>query len=109
MSALIYLSLAIILEVAATTFLKFSEGFSRVPQALASLGLYLFSFYFLSKALQLMPTGIAYSIWSGVGIVLISLAAYAFNGQALDRYGLLGITFIVTGVIILGVFSGKTL
>ena len=78
----LFLAIAIAAEVAGTTFLKLSDGFTRpLPSVLTVLG-YGVSFYFLSIALRSIPTGIAYAIWSGAGIILISLIAWFFQGQS---------------------------
>ena len=66
------------------------------------------AFYFLSLTIQTIPTGIAYAIWSGVGIVLISTAAWAFQGQRLDAAAVIGMGLIVTGVIVMNVFSSAS-
>ncbi|MFS2221963.1 QacE family quaternary ammonium compound efflux SMR transporter [Pantoea sp. B65] len=104
---MIYLQLfiAIVFEVVGTTLLKYSAGFTRPVYALATLACYGVAFYCLSLTLQHIPTGIAYAIWSGVGIVLISLAAWLLNGQKIDLAGIIGISFIMVGVIIVNVFS----
>ncbi|MBP2167970.1 small multidrug resistance pump [Erwinia toletana] len=104
---LIYLQLfiAILFEVVGTTLLKYSEGFTRPVYGVATLACYAVAFYCLSLTLQHIPTGIAYAIWSGVGIVLISLAAWLLNGQKIDLAGIIGLAFIIIGVIIVNVFS----
>jgi small multidrug resistance pump len=101
----IYLSVAIIAEVIATTALKASDGFSRLgPSALVIAG-YGIAFYCLSLTLRAIPVGIVYAVWSGVGIVLITLIAWLLYGQKLDAPALLGIGLIIAGVIVLNVFS----
>lgn len=101
----IYLSVAIIAEVVATTALKASEGFSRLgPSALVVIG-YGISFYMLSLTLRTIPVGIVYAVWSGVGIVLITLIAWFLFGQKLDLPAILGIGLIIAGVIVLNAFS----
>lgn len=103
-----YLAIAIICEVAATSFLKLSDGFSKpVPSLITILG-YSVSFYFLSVALRDIPTGVAYAIWSGVGVVLVTGIAWAFQGQKLDLAALCGLGLIVAGVIVINVFSDAT-
>ncbi len=99
------LFLAIIAEVIATTAMKSSIGFTRwVPSAITVVG-YGIAFYLLSLTLKSIPVGMAYAIWSGVGIVLISLIAWLLYGQKLDAAALIGIGFIVLGVIVIQVFS----
>ncbi|MFJ3055179.1 SMR family transporter [Herbaspirillum sp. NPDC087042] len=107
MSAYLSLSVAIIAEVIATTALKSSQGFSRLlPAAIVVLG-YAVSFYCLSLTLKTMPTSVAYAIWSGVGIVLITLAAWLIHGQRLDWPAVAGIGLIVAGVMVINVFSSS--
>ena len=100
-----YLGLAIVSEVIATSFLAKSEGFARlVPTAIALVG-YTISFYLLSLTLRSVPTGVAYAIWSGVGIVLVSAVAFFWQGQKLDLPALLGMGLIVAGVLVINLFS----
>ena len=101
----VYLLLAIVSEVVATSALKSSESFSRLwPSVLTVVG-YGVAFYLLSLTLGEMPVGIAYAIWSGVGIVLVSLAAVVLFGQKLDLPALIGMGLIVAGVIVINVCS----
>jgi small multidrug resistance pump len=103
--AWIYLAIAIIAEVIATSALKASMGFTRPgPTAVVVVG-YGIAFYLLSLALQTMPVGVAYAIWSSVGIVLITLFAWLAYGQALDLPAVLGLALIIAGVVVLNVFS----
>lgn len=105
MNAYVLLGGAIALEVAATTAMKSSNGFTRlVPSVLCVLG-YCISFYLLAQTLKTIPTGVAYAIWSGVGIVLISTIAWLFHGQKLDAGAMIGMALIVAGVIVINVFS----
>ena len=80
----IYLAIAIVAEVIATSFMRQSEGFTKLVPSLITAGGYIVAFYFLSLTLRTLPTGIAYAIWSGVGIVLIAAIAWVFQGQKLD-------------------------
>ncbi|MDK9420259.1 QacE family quaternary ammonium compound efflux SMR transporter [Pectobacterium carotovorum] len=105
MNIYLILGAAIVTEVVATTLLKFSEGFTKLGFTLGALGLYGISFYMLSQILGQVPTGIAYAIWSGCGIVLISLVGWLLNGQKLDLPAVVGIAFICAGVIIINVLS----
>ena len=101
----VYLLLAIVSEVVATSAPKSSESFSRLwPSVLTVVG-YGVAFYLLSLTLREMPVGIAYAIWSGVGIVLVSLAAVVLFGQKLDLPALIGMGLIVAGVIVINVCS----
>ena len=91
---------SIVLEVIGTTFLQRSEQFTRlVPTLLMGL-CYAASFYFLSHALRTMPLGIAYAIWSGLGIVLVSLIGLLAFGQKLDLAAMIGLGLIVSGVVV---------
>jgi len=101
----LYLALAIVFEIFATSALKAADGFTRlVPSLLVVVG-YGAAFFFLSLALRHLSIGIAYAIWSGAGIVLISVAAYVVYGQKLDAAALIGMGLIVAGVVIIQVFS----
>ena len=101
----IYLTIAIISEVVATSALKASDGFSRLfPAVLVVVG-YAAAFYFLSLSLRAIPVGIAYAIWSGVGVVLISIVGAILFKQRLDTAAMVGIGLVVSGVVVLSVFS----
>lgn len=103
--AYLLLAVAIVAEVIATSALKASDGFTRwVPSAIVVLG-YGVAFYCLSLTLQTIPTGIAYAIWSGVGIVLVSLIGWTVFGQTLDGPALMGIGLILAGVLVINLFS----
>ena len=102
---LVYLLIAIIAEVIATSALKAADGFSKlVPSVLVVVG-YGVAFYFLSLTLKTIPIGIAYAVWSGVGIVLVSVFAYFYYGQSLDLPALIGMALIIAGVLIINLFS----
>ena len=101
----VYLLLAIVSEVVATSALKSSESFSRLWLSVLTVVGYGVAFYLLSLTLREMPVGIAYAIWSGVGIVLVSLAAVVLFGQKLDLPALIGMGLIVAGVIVINVCS----
>lgn len=108
MQTFIFLAVAILAEVAATTALRASQGFTQVvPSVIVVVG-YGTAFFFLSLTLRDMPIGIAYAIWSGLGIVLISVLAWAIYGQKLDGPALLGMAFIVAGVLIINLLSDST-
>jgi small multidrug resistance pump len=105
----LYLAVAIISEVTATSALKASAGFSRpLPILIVVLG-YGLAFYFLSLTLRTVPVGVAYAIWSGVGIVLITLIGMLWFRQSLDLPALLGMALIILGVVVINVFSTTTL
>ena len=107
MSKWLLLSAAIVAEVFGTSFLKASEGFSKFWPSVAVIIGYVVAFYFLALSLKFIPVGIAYAIWAGVGVVLIALIGWLVFGQSLDLPAIIGITLIITGVIILNVFSGS--
>lgn len=105
MNKWLMLGIAIVAETIATSALKSSEGFSKlVPSAIVLVG-YGVAFYFLSLTLRSIPVGIAYAVWSGVGIVLITAVGWAFFGQKLDAPALIGMALIIAGVVIMNVFS----
>lgn len=99
-----YLCIAILAEVLATSSLKSSEGFTRLWPWLATIAGYGVAFYFLSLTLKTIPVGVAYAIWSGVGIVVIALIAWLAHGQKLDLAALVGMGLIMTGVILINGF-----
>lgn len=105
MSGALYLAIAIVGEVVATSFLRASDGFTQLwPTVVVVVG-YAITFYFFSLALQTIPVGIGYAIWSGTGIVLIALIAYFMHGQTLDLPALIGMGLILAGVLVINVFS----
>ncbi|WP_439114819.1 SMR family transporter [Hydrogenophaga sp.] len=105
MNAWLVLGMAIVAEVIGTSALKASEGFTRlVPSVVVVLG-YAVAFYGLSLVLKTLPVGIAYAVWSGLGIVLITLVAFVMYGQKIDLPGLIGMGLIVAGVVVLNAFS----
>jgi len=104
----LYLAIAIVSEVIGTTFMKQSEGFTKIVPSLATALFYLVTYYFLALTLKTIPTGVAYAIWSGIGIVLIALLAWIVNGQKLDAPAILGMALIIAGVVVLNVFSKTT-
>lgn len=103
--AYLYLAVAIAAEVTATSFLKASAGFTKWLPSLVTVVGYCVSFYFLSLTLASIPTGIAYAIWSGIGIVLISLLGWIFFGQTLDGAAMAGMGLIIAGVVVINLFS----
>ena len=105
MNAWLTLTLAIAAEVVATSALKASEGFTRLWASIVVVVGYAVAIYFLSLVLKAIPVGVAYAIWSGLGIVLITLVAWLMHGQRIDLPGLLGMGLIVAGVVVLNVFS----
>jgi small multidrug resistance pump len=101
----IFLFIAIVSEVIATSALKATQDFTRPwPSVLVVVG-YVSAFYFLSLTLRTIPVGIAYAIWSGVGVALIALVAWVLYGQTLDMPAFIGIALIVAGVAVLNLYS----
>ncbi len=100
-----FLAVAILFEVIATSALRSTAGFTRFwPSALAVVG-YAFSIYFLALTVKTMPVGIVYAVWSGAGIVLIAAIAWIVFRQTIDMPGLVGISLILAGVLIVNLFS----
>jgi small multidrug resistance pump len=100
-----FLAIAIVAEVVATSALKATEGFTRSgPSSVVVVG-YGIAFYCLALALQAIPVGITYAVWSGVGIVLITVIAWLVYGQSLDAPAILGLGLIVAGVLVLNLWS----
>ncbi|RMG57524.1 MAG: QacE family quaternary ammonium compound efflux SMR transporter [Gammaproteobacteria bacterium] len=103
--AWLYLALAVVAEVVATSALKAADGFTRpVPVVLVVVG-YGLAFWLLSLLLRELPVGIVYAIWSGLGIVLVTLAAIFLYGQRPDMPALIGMGLIVAGVVVIQLFS----
>ena len=104
----VYLGLAIFSEVIATASLKSTEGFTRfVPSIVVLIG-YCSAFYFLSLTLDTIPIGVAYAVWSGVGVATITVVSYVLYGQKIDTTGIVGIGLIIAGVVVLRLFSEST-
>lgn len=97
----LYLAIAILVEIAATSSLKASNGFTNIGFTVISLLGYAISFYSLSIALRIIPVGIAYAIWSGIGTVGICLIGWIIYQQKLSIISMTGILCIVIGVLIL--------
>ncbi|WP_435980682.1 DMT family transporter [Psychrobacter sp. DM4] len=100
-----FLALAIVFEVLGTTFLVKSEQFTRLMPTVLMAVLYIGSFYFLSQTLKTIPLGIAYAIWGGVGIVLTAIIGFVIFKQSIDLPAILGIILIISGVVVIDVFS----
>lgn len=105
MKSFVFLAIAILFETVATIALKSSEQFTKLIPSLISVVGYCVAFYFLSLALKTVPVGVAYAIWSGVGIVLISCVGLFVFGQKLDLPTIIGMAFIIIGVLIINIFS----
>jgi small multidrug resistance pump len=100
-----YLIIAIIAEVLATSALKQSDGFSRLLPSLVVMVGYGASFYFLALVLRTIPVGVAYAVWAGLGIVLITIVGAVLYDQKMDMPAVLGIGLIISGVVVLRLFS----
>ena len=105
MSGYVYLAVAIVAEVVATSALKATEGFSRLIPSIVVVSGYGLAFYMLSLTLRTIPVGVAYALWCGVGMALISVIGWTVLKQRLDAGAIIGIALIVIGVIVLSVFS----
>ena len=101
----LFLGLAIIFEVLGSSFMKASEGFTKWLPSTVVVAAYMTCFYFLSLALKTIPLGVAYAIWAGLGIVLTAAVSVFIFKQKLDLAAIVGIIFIVIGVVIMNFFS----
>lgn len=109
MIAYLYLAVAIGAEVIATTALRAAHGFTVLVPSLISIAGYVVAFYFLSLTLKTMPVGVAYALWSGVGIVIVSIAGWLIYRQVLDLPAIAGMGLIMAGVIVINLFSKTAL
>lgn len=103
--AYLYLALAIVAEVAATSALKASEEFTRLVPSLIVIFGYGLAFYLLTLVLRTIPVGITYALWSGIGIVLVAVAGAVLYKQIPDVPAILGMGLIIAGVVVINVFS----
>jgi small multidrug resistance pump len=101
----VYLIVAILFEVVATTALKQTDGFTRLMPSLVSIAGYALAFYFLSLPLRTMPVGVVYALWCGAGIIFITAIGWVWFRQALDLPALAGMGLIMAGVIVINLFS----
>jgi len=101
----IFLAVAIVSEVIATSALKPSAGFTRLWPSIMVIAGYASAFYFLSLTLNVLPIGVAYAIWSGVGVALVALISWLYFHQPLDFAAIAGLLLIIAGVIVINVFS----
>ncbi|UTO18181.1 MULTISPECIES: DMT family transporter [Acinetobacter] len=104
----LFLTIAIIAEVIATSALKASQGFSLLTPSIITILGYAVALFFLSLTLKTIPVGIAYAIWSGAGIVLISTVGWIFFKQHLDLAAIIGLGLMLAGIIVINVFSNST-
>ena len=103
----LWLAVAILAEVIATSALKSSNGFRRLGPSMVVVCGYALSLYLLSRTLDVLPVGVVYAIWSGAGVALVTLAGRFLFKQVLDRAAIVGIAMIVSGVVVLQLFSGS--
>lgn len=103
----LYLAIAIIAEVIATSALKSSNGFSNLIPSIAVVVGYTLAFYFLSLVLKTIPIGVAYAIWSGLGIVLVTIVGAVIFDQKIDLARVIGMLLIISGVLVMNVFSSS--
>ncbi|WP_413871324.1 SMR family transporter [Albidovulum sp.] len=96
---------AILAEVVATTALARTDGFTRFWPSVVTVAGYVVAFWLLSFVLRVMPTGVVYAIWSGLGVVLVALVAWIWARQALDAPAVIGLCLIVAGVVVINLFS----
>ena len=108
MKNFLFLGIAIIFEIIATSALKKSEEFTKLIPSIITIVGYCGAFYFLSFAVRTIPIGIAYAIWSGVGIVLITIIGAVFFKQIPDLPAIIGLSLILIGVTVINVFSKTT-
>lgn len=101
----LYLAIAIVSEVIATSALKSSDGFSKLWPSLTVVVGYAVAFYFLALVLKTIPLGIAYALWAGLGIALITLVGALIFKQVPDLAAIIGIALIISGVVVIHVFS----
>lgn len=105
MKAYIYLAIAILAEVVATSALKTTGQFTRMWPSLLVVAGYVTSFYCLTFVLDTLPVGVTYAIWSGLGIMLVTAAGAVLYGQVPDLPAALGMGLIIAGVVIMNLFS----
>ncbi|ANH05057.1 MULTISPECIES: SMR family transporter [Shinella] len=102
------LVVAIVFEVLGTSAMQAAQHFTRAVPTAMMVVCYAIAFFFLSWSLRYVPVGIAYAIWSGLGIVLISAVGYFVFGQKLDLAAIVGLGLIIAGVLVLNLFSKST-
>ena len=105
MISYLYLAIAIVAEVVATSSLKASQEFTKLLPSVLVVSGYCAAFYFLMLSLRTIPVGIAYAIWSGVGVVIVAIISYFLYRQSLDMAAVVGISLIVAGVVVIQTLS----
>tara|TARA_R110002020_G_C15839593_1_gene735026 strand:+ start:80 stop:415 length:336 start_codon:yes stop_codon:yes gene_type:complete len=106
--AYLWLFIAVLAETLGTTALHASQQFTRLGPVLALVVLYGLSFFFMSLVFRVMPVGVVYAIWSGLGIVLIAGIGFVVFGQRLDLPAVLGLAMIIAGIVVIHLFSKAT-
>lgn len=101
----LYLGIAIGAEIFATSALKSADGFTRLLPSICVIFGYCISFYCLSLALRTIPVGIAYALWSGIGVVCIALIGFWVYKQQLDAAAIIGLALIMAGVLVINLLS----
>ena len=101
----LYLGVAILFETIGTTALKASDGMTRAGPAVVVVLSYVLSFWLLALVLRVIPVGVAYAIWAGLGICLIAGIGFVVFGQRLDAPAILGLGLIITGIVVINLFS----
>ena len=102
----VYLGIAIVVEIIATSALKATNEFTRLIPTLLVIAGYIISFYCLSLALRTFPVGVAYAIWTGIGVAAVTVIASFVYKEMMDPAAIIGITLIVAGVLVIQLFSG---
>ncbi len=103
--AYIYLAIAIIAEVTATSALKASAEFSKLMPSIIVIVGFLVALYFMALVLRTIPVGITYAVWSGLGIILVTAVSYFLYGETPDIPAIIGMVLIISGVVVINVFS----
>jgi len=101
----LYLAVAIIFEVIGSSFIKASDGFTKLVPTLLTIVAFVICFYALSIALKSIPLSIAYATWAGLGILLTALVSVFYFKQSIDLPAIIGIIFILIGVVVINIFS----
>ncbi|SEO20290.1 small multidrug resistance pump [Salinihabitans flavidus] len=104
----LYLAVAVLFETIGTTALQASQQFSRLGPSVVMVASYAVSFYLLALTLRVMPVGVVYAIWSGLGICFIAMIAYFLFGQKLDFPAIVGMVMIIGGIAVINLFSNTT-
>ena len=104
----IILFVAVVMETIGTTALQSSQQFTRLWPTLIAIVAYMGAFYFLGLTLKYMPVGIVYALWSGLGIITITIIGFMIFGQRLDAAAIAGLTLIIAGIVVIQMFSNTT-